>query len=71
MGTKDRPSAVQWEGSQIKFPTKGQALPLPALSKVLCKQAGKMAQQVRVLTIKPEDPSSMPEPHVVEIERKN
>lgn len=52
--------------SQIKFPTKGRVLPLPALFKVLSKQAGKMAQQVRVLTIKPDDLSSMPKTDMVE-----
>lgn len=41
---------------KVAVPAKGQVLPLPTLFKVLCKQASKMAQQVRVLTVKPGQP---------------
>lgn len=51
---------------KVAVPTKGQVLPLPAVFKVLCKQTSKMAQQVRVLTIKSNDLRSMPETHMVE-----
>lgn len=51
---------------KVPVPTKGQALPLPALFKVLCQQTGRMAQQGKALTIKPDVLSSMPRTHMVE-----
>lgn len=50
LGHKGQAAKCPVGSSQIKFPVKGQVLPLPALFKVLSKQAGRTALQVRVLT---------------------
>lgn len=63
LGHKEQ--AASWKFiDKVAVPTKGQVLPFPAPFKVLCKQANKMAQQVRGLTIKPDDLSSMLETHM-------
>lgn len=63
LGHKDQAASGKFI-DKVAVPTKGQVLPLPALFKVLGKQASKMAQQVKVLTIKPDDLSSMLKTHM-------